>query len=1455
NLSAVNNIINAGTISSSANLAMTAGGSIVNSGTITAAQNINLVSALGNITNSGLISAIAGNINLATSSAQNILINNTNGSMEAMLGKIMASSASDILNSTLTVLGGNFKASEYLFEAKNGVVNVDVGNMVGKLNVNAGEVHVSAATPDLRLGSMCITGDPTFYNTSGDITIESDLIFNSASFTLNNLAIVASGNITTGSGAGQIDTSGSGVNAGSILMVAGANFTTSGTSPVPAGGQITSPPTGDSTSTLTITGASANGGSIDLTGGGNFPITSFNTSTNNGSGGSVTLVAFAGASSNTGGSVTLPSTVTINTGTSQNNSFTLNGNVTIIAGATGGQGISIGGINSSGNTVTTQAANGVVTIANATPLVMGNPTSSGSTVSGTAFAGASALTVSDPGDYQTNYYATINPYGSNAEQIVVSSVSGGQLQLNSNLQYTHNANEPIYFSAPTSANPSPAPANTALVQVVVQPNAGGVGNSNSFTGAPISNGIFAPGTLQNANMSITGAITAGANVNLSTGGQMNLQGNISLTQNPPSPTNYQIPPGFPAINIQANSLTVGANANINAQVSANPIQVYNQANVPNAVIINAPTITNNGNIAGSLISIRTTNLNNIGNISGNGNYNAYVDIESTAGNSLTVSGLGTITVPNAGAVVVSAADGQQLSFNGGQTFNLGNGSVLAIDAQAAGAGINIGNGAGLTIIGNSVISINTPTLTLGTNSVIDASNANPTDQAASSSSIIAISGGYTANPLNIGINSAATIKTGTAGFIRMRPIDGQNINFTGSGTLTISNATLATSTAGSVDLGTVTFSGSNNQTVQAPSGGIYGTAFEPYVGGIVPGAANYTLFGGYTFGQTLTLLSSVAASQQFQIVSTYNFGTTADPSAQNGYAPLGAAAFVIPTAKLLGLRVSAGVGIQPGGPGTALDLPGTQADINFTLQAAKQYGNVVELVVGNECLDPTSQATINLSLTNLSTDITYANTLMGTLGLTLPITTRQRHDLMSSQSFLQNTPAGGNPSLANIINNQLSGYIYANIYPYYDNLNLTAANFTSTVQQDMTTQYTGVYNAFQTAGVTTTDIRIGETGWAALPPTQPANLPAPPVMPSQATLQFAQMYYPAMQQWSATSKNLVTGNTGIIIADYFESFDEPWKVNSGPPSQNGEPYFGIWTATGSSSPSPYGGYTLASVQQKYPLPLYGSPTPIQSLNSQNAVPSAVTASSPTISPLLSNAVFNNIISSNSGTAGRGTILPTDINPEIKESNNQPTPFGGGSLAAAALSFAQIPLIVPGLSQNSNGEIYSANVNLPSGNAIFAPTQDMSINASLASVLIDAGSVAMILQNGDEMAIMALHDEHSSAVRVSVNGSQLDVPIGSMLVLSKNANAKFDELDLSNTVPFRRVNDHNLGGLKAYSAEFSLPSMLSDTRFLKRLQMSDKKEEQALAKKLMKNAAALTLLTKSKGAFTPPKAKN
>ncbi len=381
---ALNNIINAGTISSSGNLTAIAGGAIINSlpagasgvsPVMQALNNLNLQAA--SILNAGVLASVTSNINLLSATRlSDVVLNNLSGRLEALSGTINVRDGLYVGSGNTIFSGGDLLSRELNIYSGCGGVNVDVGQILGEVNISAREAHVSSSTSVLRLGSMSLSGDPTFYNTAGDVYIGSPLVFAGAP-----LSIVASGNIVGLAGAGAIDTGSVAGNGGNILMIAGASFTSSG-------GAAAS---NDSTSILTVTGASATGGAIDLASLGAITALQSRSTAANGSGGNITLAAFPGSGAGSG-SIILPTGVAIASGGSGNGA---NGNVAVFGGAAGGAALSTGAIDTRGGA----AGTGNITVTTSLPsLASGNLLVAGG---GAIISGAIAPGTLTPGRINT----------------------------------------------------------------------------------------------------------------------------------------------------------------------------------------------------------------------------------------------------------------------------------------------------------------------------------------------------------------------------------------------------------------------------------------------------------------------------------------------------------------------------------------------------------------------------------------------------------------------------------------------------------------------------------------------------------------------------------------------------------------------------------------------------------------------------------------------------------------------------------------------------------------------------------------------------------------------------------------------------------------------------------------------------------------------------------------------
>lgn len=319
NLFANMDIVNQGTISGAGDVTLTAGGSIQNVSdagsvpTIIAGRNVNLQSA--NVINQGLVSATAGNINIANQLAglptnKVVAINGLGGSFNAANGDITI--GSNNFDSSMSVLlsGGDYRSNNLVVNAGAGSADGIVGDVTGQLKVNANVAHIGASTENLVLGQCVIAGDPTFFNNAGNITVSGNLVFNEA------IAILASGNVTDGGAASNLTARNGDVGA-NVTIIAGATLTGSaGANPTTDVGTGTPIAVG---TTVKVGKVSKTGGSIDL------GATSIHANgQNNGSGGDVLLVALG--TKKAGGAVAIKNVEADGAGIGNNGSIAIYAN-------------------------------------------------------------------------------------------------------------------------------------------------------------------------------------------------------------------------------------------------------------------------------------------------------------------------------------------------------------------------------------------------------------------------------------------------------------------------------------------------------------------------------------------------------------------------------------------------------------------------------------------------------------------------------------------------------------------------------------------------------------------------------------------------------------------------------------------------------------------------------------------------------------------------------------------------------------------------------------------------------------------------------------------------------------------------------------------------------------------------------------------------------------------------
>ncbi len=333
-LAASGNLTNQGTIKSSGTLNLSAGNVLKNSSEIIAAKDLSVYAPT--TINSGVIQSSKGDVYIDGPTTAELRVEGNGGRIIASTGAINLRSFEYAETANTIVSGGDLMSRELKLNAGQGIMRVSADKITGTVFQTGSEAHIEASTENLVIGKVCLTGDPTFKNDAGNISITSDISV------AEDLSIIASGNITS---VDNITLQAANATQGfNINLIAGADQ-------VVAGVNSSTAPVGGTADTTSLTGsASTNGGSILL---GNNVTISTRPTGSTGSGGNVFVAAFAGGAAGSG-TVDLGTTTILTGGrTSADN----NGDVTVIAGALSTTAINIGTVATTGGALATGAIN------------------------------------------------------------------------------------------------------------------------------------------------------------------------------------------------------------------------------------------------------------------------------------------------------------------------------------------------------------------------------------------------------------------------------------------------------------------------------------------------------------------------------------------------------------------------------------------------------------------------------------------------------------------------------------------------------------------------------------------------------------------------------------------------------------------------------------------------------------------------------------------------------------------------------------------------------------------------------------------------------------------------------------------------------------------------------------------------------------------------------------------
>ncbi len=767
------------------------------------------------------------------------------------------------------------------------------------------------------------------------------------------------------------------------------------------------------------------------------------------------------------------------------------------------------------------------------------------------------------------------------------------------------------------------------------------------------------------------------------------------------------------------------------------------------VTLSAPEVTVGTITAGGDIDVPTSSLHVSGDISSS-KLNAKITVESR--DDLTIDGGGSFSLPGGGAGQINfdANDDHTVAFASSLTFNPGANGAVTITSEEDGGEVSIAAGAVLTVNDGAAVNIGAPLLNfLGDGAEIDATMA----------SAITVSSGGGLNSLTIASpdNGAASIST-AGGAIDIEPTFGHDLIFTnllatGMSTLNLIGGPVTTSTAAA---GTFVQSGvrlnSDNFLSMGVGaiGGIIGLGFQPYVGSFVNGN-QVTQFDGYSLS-TVTQLMQQLKTDGYTDVATYSqgsfyfagqfFGPTAATAGSNK--------FNIQAANAVGLGISAGV-FQQGVNGDGFIIADTMQEVQYILNQAQLYpGTVKEIILLNESIvGPNSLNQLNTLITQAkalrdSTPISAGSSTMFS-SATLPITTRQRWDVVAGVNNNSNPLQGALKTMLN----SLESHMYVNMYAYFDGNLPTSfstnpndqATFTTAVTNSMNSTLTALRNDFQAQNITI-PVRLGETGW----PTQGLRAPPLSTAPALADTTLAKWYFEAMKTWSASNS---------IPTVIFQAYDQPWQTV--PPAQvpttagSSEGFFGIYTANGTSTVN---SFTLSSITNKYTL----SSSNARVLSNAGMITARDIAIN---TPELSN---NGVISALYSTGGVAVSSSSDFDLTGTGTINR---VGGGTGSISFSSSGANNLEVRGTQTldagQGNAVVFNAvddggSMTISQGSVINLPTNNTSMSINTEH----------LLQNG----IIDQHENSNPGTTLSVNGAD------SSTIASSVGNLDLNGLDIN-----------------------------------------------------------------------------
>jgi len=154
-----------------------------------------------------------------------------------------------------------------------------------------------------------------------------------------------------------------------------------------------------------------------------------------------------------------------------------------------------------------------------------------------------------------------------------------------------------------------------------------------------------------------------------------------------------------------------------------------------------------------------------------------------------------------------------------------------------------------------------------------------------------------------------------------------------------------------------------------------------------------------------------------------------------------------------------------------------------------------------------------------------------------------------------------------------------------------------------------------------------------------------------------------------------------------------------------------------------------------------------------------------------------------------------------------------------------------------------------GNAVYAPSTDITVDTKHGTVKIAANAVAVVMQSNDVLSVYDIDDHSKDAVVIETHGKQISLTPGLHATISNHASEQFEDVNAIELVQHRGLNRDKLNnGWKLYTSEFSIPSACFAVKPLREITGSNYSNHAKLRTRMMKTAAVIMSLRPDRGDY-------